>query len=91
MSTGFLAFNERITEAMALWAENHPHPDEPVFMSTNGRLFTPVELVHEVRERTEVGEQHLRMFRYLAQMDRDIGPDGLVKMFESSHRVSAQE
>lgn len=85
VSPGFFDFNERITEAIRTWAENHPHPDEPVFMSTNGKLFTPVELAREVGERTEVGRQHLRMFRHLAQVDKEIGPDGLVRMFESSH------
>jgi len=76
-------FDNRITEAIRLWAERHPDPDAPVLSTADGRTFTPKDLAREVAERTEFGKKQLEVLRHFAEVEKDVGYEGLVKMFES--------
>lgn len=79
-------FDGLITSALLTWADKHPYPDDPVLSIADGKTFTPRELAREVQHRTEFGKKQLEVLRRFAEAEKDVGPEGLVKMFTSVAR-----
>lgn len=77
-------FDARITEALARWADQHPHPDDAVLSVAGGVTLTPRQLAREVQDRTPFGQKQLQVLRHFAEQERGIGADGLIGMFETS-------
>ncbi len=72
----FSDFDEKVTEAMQIWAANHPHPHVPVVafafdFGQGDKMFSPLELAYAMKNRTEDGLFHLKTLHHFV---RRMGP-----------------
>lgn len=55
----------RITQALAVWLDGHPDPDEPAFrIAQEGRSLTPRRIFTSVAENDQLGQQVLAILEY---------------------------
>ena len=65
----------RPAEALAAWAEHHPHPNHPAFsFGAGGRAFSPRELANGVLEGGPLRDRMERMVRFAARRRSAIRP-----------------
>jgi hypothetical protein len=56
---------DRIVDALRVWLDHHPEPDEPAFrLSQEASTLSPRQLVISVGEDDQLGRQILAIFEY---------------------------
>lgn len=47
--------HEVVVQALEKWVERHPNPDVPAMSIATSGQFTPRQLLHEIRDRSDTG------------------------------------
>jgi hypothetical protein len=68
-----------ILKSLTFWAAHHPRPDEPTVFA-GAKRFSPRQIVHEIRDRTDSGKLFLRVVEHSAE-SRSI--DEVLKSFDT--------
>ncbi|MFN0072971.1 MAG: hypothetical protein ACKVVP_15915 [Chloroflexota bacterium] len=73
----------RYKQAMRIWADNHPLPNDPVVGIATGEFFTPGELAAAVEHGTEVGQRDIESFVRFAMVRGKTDAMRLIDLLEN--------
>lgn len=70
-------FDDKVTETLKIWVENHPNPDE---VALGGAMnYTARQIAEEVANRTAFGLKHLEVIRFYLEQNPEVTVEELLR------------